>query len=116
MAAFGCAALCLLVLAGCESPPGTKTVAASPRTKLTYWEYKELAGVDVETSPEAQQLLHDGWTFSGYSLPYPNENYRVEFPAGQPIVMGSPGHYFSVTNSLKTVAHFRRIVKVVDVK
>jgi hypothetical protein len=110
-AAIFCVALCLLLLVGCESAP--KPNAAVAGRKLTYWEYRDLAGVNVETDPQAQKLLHDGWLFTGYSLPYPRENYRVDFPAGYPVVMGYPGPYSSGTNSFTTVAHFRRVTKVV---
>jgi hypothetical protein len=107
------AALCMSLFVGCESAP--KPNAAVTEQKLTYWEHRDLAGVDVETDPQAQKLLHDGWVFTGYSLPYPRENYRVDFPAGYPIVMGYPGHYSSGTNSFTTVAHFTRVAKVVKV-
>jgi hypothetical protein len=98
---------------GCGTPPkpAPKTAGGS---KLTYWEFKELPGIDAENSPEARQLRQDGWTFMGYSLPYPHENVRVDFPAGYPVVMGKQGHYSSSSNSISAVAHFRRIAKVVN--
>ena len=113
-AAIFSVALCLLLLVGCESAPKPK--AAVTGRKLTYLEYRDLAGVDVETDPQAQKLLHDGWVFKGYSLPYPRENYRVDFPAGYPRVVGYPGHYSFGANSFTTVAHFSRVVKVVKVQ
>ena len=98
---------------GCTTPhkPAPKLAGGS---KLTYWEFKELSGIDAEHDPEARRLRQDGWIFVGYSLPYPNENVRIDFPAGYPLVMGKPGHYASGTNSICAVAHFRRIAKVVN--
>ena len=108
-----CLLLCALSVSGCDTPlkPAPKPAGGS---KLTYWEFKELSGVDAENSLEAQQLRRDGWIFMGYSLPYPNENFRVDFPAGYPIVMGKQGRYSSSSNSICPVAHFRRIAKVVN--
>jgi hypothetical protein len=98
---------------GCGTPP--KPISKPPGgSKLTYWEFKELSGVDAEDGPEARQLRRDGWIFMGYSLPYPNEDVRIDFPAGYPVVMGKHGRYSSSSNSICAVAHFRRIAKVVD--
>jgi hypothetical protein len=98
---------------GCDTP--TKPTPKPPGgSKLTYWEFKELSGIDAENGLEARQLRRDGWIFMGYSLPYPNEDVRIDFPAGYPIVMGKQGRYTSSTNSIRAVAHFRRIAKVVN--
>jgi hypothetical protein len=107
----------LLILSCLGSGCGT-TPKPAPKpgggSKLTYWEFKELSGIDAENGPEAHQLRREGWIFMGYSLPYPNENVRIDFPAGYPIVMGKQGRYSSSTNSICAVAHFRRIAKVVN--
>jgi hypothetical protein len=104
--------LSLLIFLSCM---GTGCSTSKPGRQLTYWEYRDLAGVDVSTNPEAQKLLKDGWIFLGYSLPYPKQNYRVDFPAGYPpVLMGFHGRYNSTGNAICPVTNFRRIVKIVD--